>query len=263
MQASRLHYGHNLSMPSEIDNYWAATTHPWACVLFVLPLLAIYEIGLYVAGVPEETARNGADVWLRAALGQIGVSPIYGAPLILLGVQIGSLLAAYAPGANPEIIGPFRPAAYIGAYAFIALTNAFIAATVQFSAALVSGRPIASYVGSMGLFFLSVGMGIDLRALVAEPLWTPLSVVGLILIKAVVIIVLLRAFGLSWGRATEGGLLLGQGSEFAFIVIGLENYLAQLGAWVTVVQGAIFVVCVLTFRRGIVGELARLLRRPL
>ena len=73
----------------------------------------------------------------------------------------------------------------------------------------------------MGLFFLSVGMGIDLRALVAEPLWTPLSVVGLILIKAVVIIVLLRAFGLSWGRATEGGLLLGQGSEFAFIVIGL------------------------------------------
>ena len=38
----------------------------------------------------------------------------------------------------------------------------------------------------------------------------------------------------------------------------MENYLAQLGAWVTIVQGAIFVVCVLTFRRGIVGELARL-----
>jgi len=75
--------------------------------------------------------------------------------LILLGVQIGSLLAAYAPGANPEIIGPFRPAAYIGAYAFIALTNAFIAATVQFSAALASGRPMAAYVGSFALFFLS------------------------------------------------------------------------------------------------------------
>lgn len=49
----------------------------------------------------------------------------------------------------------------------------------------------------------------------------------------------------------------------AFVVIGLENYLAQLGAWVTVVQGAIFVVCVLTFRRGIVGELERLFKRPL
>ncbi|PLX77725.1 MAG: potassium transporter [Azoarcus sp.] len=73
----------------------------------------------------------------------------------------------------------------------------------------------------MGLFFLSVGMGIDLRALVAEPLWTPLSVVGLILIKGAIIFFLLRAFGLTWGRAAEGGLLLGHGSEFAFIVIGL------------------------------------------
>jgi branched-chain amino acid transport system permease protein len=47
----------------------------------------------------------------------------------------------------------------------------------------------------------------------------------------------------------------------AFIVITLENYLAQLGAWVTVVQGAIFVICVLTFRRGVVGELSHLLAR--
>jgi branched-chain amino acid transport system permease protein len=49
----------------------------------------------------------------------------------------------------------------------------------------------------------------------------------------------------------------------AFIVVGLENYLAQLGAWVTVVQGLIFVVCVLTFRRGIIGELSRVLKKPL
>jgi branched-chain amino acid transport system permease protein len=63
-------------------------------------------------------------------------------------------------------------------------------------------------------------------------------------------------------------LLGGLGTVFgpvvgAFIMIGLENYLAQLGAWVTIVQGAIFVVCVLTFRRGVVGELGRLIRKPL
>jgi len=75
--------------------------------------------------------------------------------LILLGVQVGSLLAVYTPGVNPEIIGPFRPAAYLAAYGFIALPNALIATTVQFSAALLTGRPMASYVGSMGLFFLS------------------------------------------------------------------------------------------------------------
>jgi len=49
----------------------------------------------------------------------------------------------------------------------------------------------------------------------------------------------------------------------AFIVVTMENYLAQLGAWITIVQGLIFVLCVLTFRRGIVGELSRLLKKPL
>jgi len=63
-------------------------------------------------------------------------------------------------------------------------------------------------------------------------------------------------------------LLGGLGTVFgpavgAFIVIGLEHWLAQLGSWLTIVQGAIFVVCVLTFRRGVVGELSRLLRKPL
>ena len=63
-------------------------------------------------------------------------------------------------------------------------------------------------------------------------------------------------------------LLGGLGTVFgpvvgALAVVTMENYLAQLGAWVTVTQGIIFVLCVLTFRRGVVGEIARLIRRPL
>jgi branched-chain amino acid transport system permease protein len=46
----------------------------------------------------------------------------------------------------------------------------------------------------------------------------------------------------------------------AFIIIAMQNYLNVLEQWVSVIQGAIFVVCVLLFRRGIVGELAHLLR---
>ena len=42
----------------------------------------------------------------------------------------------------------------------------------------------------------------------------------------------------------------------AFISVSMENYLAQFGSWVTVIQGVIFVVCVLIFRRGVVGEIA-------
>ena len=46
----------------------------------------------------------------------------------------------------------------------------------------------------------------------------------------------------------------------AFVIVTLRTTSTQLGAWVPVVQGVIFVVCVLPFRRGIVGGLMRLLR---
>ena len=55
------------------------------------------------------------------------------------------------------------------------------------------------------------------------------------------------------GMGTIFGPLVG-----AFVVVTLQNYLAGFGGWVTVIIGAIFVACVLLFRRGIVGELARL-----
>ena len=70
------------------------------------------------------------------------------------------------------------------------------------------------------------------------------------------------------GEVVLMALLGGLGTVFgpvvgAIIIISLQNYLAQLGAWVTVVQGLVFIVCVLAFRRGVVGELGRVLRRPL
>jgi branched-chain amino acid transport system permease protein len=60
-------------------------------------------------------------------------------------------------------------------------------------------------------------------------------------------------------------LLGGLGTVFgpvvgAFAVIAMQNYLAPFGQWVLVIQGVIFVVCVLMFRRGIIGELAAFLR---
>jgi branched-chain amino acid transport system permease protein len=49
----------------------------------------------------------------------------------------------------------------------------------------------------------------------------------------------------------------------AFVIIAMQQYLASFGQWVTVIQGVIFVACVLLFRRGLVGELAHLLKRSL
>ncbi|MGM0560465.1 MAG: branched-chain amino acid ABC transporter permease [Pseudomonadota bacterium] len=57
------------------------------------------------------------------------------------------------------------------------------------------------------------------------------------------------------GMGTVLGPLFGAG-----IIVTLQDYLAGMGSWVTVITGTIFVVCVLTFRRGVVGELTRMLR---
>jgi branched-chain amino acid transport system permease protein len=63
-------------------------------------------------------------------------------------------------------------------------------------------------------------------------------------------------------------LLGGMGTLFgpvagAAVIVSMQNYFAQFGAWVTIMQGVIFVVCVLAFRRGIIGEIANWIKKPL
>ncbi|WP_128544789.1 hypothetical protein [Larkinella soli] len=112
--------------------------------------------------------------------------------LLLLAVQAGILLGVYLPGVDPELIGPFRPAAFLGAYAIISLPNAFTGTAVQFWLASRSGRPMAAYFGSfllvfMGFFVASFvlfrrGLGtlldpIGIRFVVEDMahLWTPIE----------------------------------------------------------------------------------------
>jgi branched-chain amino acid transport system permease protein len=60
------------------------------------------------------------------------------------------------------------------------------------------------------------------------------------------------------GMGTIFGPVAGAG-----IIVAIQNYLNNLGAWVTIVQGTIFVICVLLFKEGIVGVISRAVKRPL
>jgi branched-chain amino acid transport system permease protein len=60
------------------------------------------------------------------------------------------------------------------------------------------------------------------------------------------------------GLGTVFGPVIG-----AFVIVAMQQYLAGFGQWVTVIQGTIFVACVLLFRRGVVGEIAHLFKRSL
>ncbi len=116
---------------------------------------------------------------------------------------------------------------------------------------------------------ISLGYKVDQYKLIAFVLSATLA--GLAGSTKAIVFQLASLTDVNWpmsGEVVLMTLLGGLGTVFgpvagAFIVVALENYLAQLGSWVTVVQGLIFVVCVLTFRRGVIGELGRLLKKSL
>lgn len=91
----------------------------------------------------------------------------------------------------------------------------------------------------LGLFFMAVGMTLDFRTVLDEPLWIAASVIGLFALKSAVIAALSLAFGLPRHVGVEAGLLMGQAGEFGFIVLGLAT---GVGLLATEVAQFMFIV---------------------
>lgn len=89
--------------------------------------------------------------------------------MILLAVPAGMALGMLWPDVDPKLLGPWRPEAFLLAYAMVALPNAFIATAVQFSFAALGRRAVASYFGSMLLFFASMGLSAFVMAALKQP----------------------------------------------------------------------------------------------
>jgi hypothetical protein len=85
--------------------------------------------------------------------------------LILLAKPLGILAALYLPGMNQRIVGPLRPAVYLSSYGLLALPTAFAFTAVQFSVAVLKGRAIVSYLGTVLFFVGSLGAGMALNVL--------------------------------------------------------------------------------------------------
>jgi CPA2 family monovalent cation:H+ antiporter-2 len=75
----------------------------------------------------------------------------------------------------------------------------------------------------LGLFFISVGMRIDLAALASDAVLVGVAILAMVLLKATIVAALARIFGQPWPIAIEAGILLGGAGEFAFVVLGLAR----------------------------------------
>ncbi len=114
---------------------------------------------------------------------------------------------------------------------------------------------------------ISLGYSVDRYKLVAFILSAALA--GLAGGTKTIVFQLASLTDVHWSMSGEVVLMTllgGIGTVFgpivgAVLVDSIENYFAQAGAWVTIITGTIFVGCVLLFRRGIVGEFARLFTR--
>ena len=162
---------------------------------------------------------------------------------------------------------------FIAAILFVIVATALIAAVANLSTALgafVAGLLLAEteyrkaveatlqpFKGLLlGIFFFTVGMSIDARELVREPVLLTAAVAGLVVVKAAILIPLARAYKHSWAASIKVGLLLGPAGEFAFIGIGLAGALGLLHQHV-----ASFTLAVTSLSMALIPTLAAVAER--
>jgi len=203
-----------------------------AFALLMLQDLAVVPILILIGALGKHTggtAAGGLQIAL-VALGAMAKAALAIALIYLVGGRtVRPLFRAFARQRQPDV---FMALILLSTFGIAALS--FMAGLSMALGALIAGLLLAEtefkhevelmvepFKGLlMGLFFMTVGMGMDALQIVQAPLWLAAAVALLVALKTLVIAPLLRLGGLPWGRALEGGLLLGQGGEFAFIVIG-------------------------------------------
>ena len=111
----------------------------------------------------------------------------------------------------------------------------------------------------LGLFFMSVGMSLDVAAMLGRIEWVLLAVAALLALKAAIIFLLALIFRIRLPVALESALLLAQGGEFAFVITAAALALGLLAPATT--QFALLVVVVTMFLTPPIAGLARRIGR--
>jgi CPA2 family monovalent cation:H+ antiporter-2 len=202
--------------------------------ILLLQDLAVVPI-LFLVGVLGAGAGSNVGASLAVALGKALLAMV---AIYLVGrLALRPLMRTVARTRSPEmfmaaiLLVALGSAALTGAAGLSMALGAFLAglllAETEFRHEIeVDIEPFKGLL--LGVFFISVGMVIDVGVVVAHALPLLAAVVGLMFGKAMLIAALCRAFGMSRALSLETGLLLGQAGEFAFVVVVLAQQLSLL-----------------------------------
>jgi CPA2 family monovalent cation:H+ antiporter-2 len=192
----------------------------------VVPILfAIGVLGAQGAqGGPVDWARFGAALLQAAfavavlvALGRVALRPLF--RMVASGGGSDSFMAACLL----VIVASSIAMAMAGlSMAMGALIAGLLLAETEYRRQIeVTIEPFKGLL--LGVFLLSIGMSIDLPLILAAPLLFLAAALGLIAAKALIVMGLGPFFGLRPGVALQTGLLLGPGSEFTFVIVGVAS----------------------------------------
>ena len=191
--------------------------------LSVIPIL----VGVTLLA-PQSGGTVSSDVLLAIASGVAMIAAI-----TLIGRRVLRPILRYVASLDsPElflaavlliIIGSGILAAWSGlSMALGSFVAGLLLADTEYKAAIES--LISPFKGLLlGVFFITIGTQINALELIINPIFVITTVLGLIVVKTITLVPLVRLFGLSWSAAIETGLLIGSAGEFAFIVLALAT----------------------------------------
>lgn len=159
--------------------------------------------------------KAGAAVALILLIGRHVLTPLFRRVSATTQADSFMALTLFATLGVATLTGAAGLSMALGAF----LAGLMLAETEYRHAALLAIEPFKGLL--MGLFFVSVGMSLDLLQVAGDAGWLLASVFGLYAIKSATMYGLFRLAGLGRGEAAEAALLLGQAGEFGFIVIGV------------------------------------------
>jgi len=194
-----------------------------APMLFVAQMLGTGRPGVAL-GLALALAQAAVAIALIAVVGRFVLRPIFhlaartGSRELIMAITLLIVLAV------ASATGYVGLSAALGAFlAGLLLSETEYRHQVEIDLAPFKGLLI-------GLFFISVGMSIDLRVIWAQIGMILAGVLALVVIKAMILFAASRLFAVSAAVAAEVAILLAQGSEFTFVVIGLGAHAGLLSA---------------------------------